>query len=96
MTQGLFARAVARAVRAVARAAPARGAARRRGEQRRGGPARRGRTRRGGDRRRERRGDLRARGARAAHRGRAQQHDALLGARARSRCRRPGATRPRS
>ena len=53
--QGLFARAVARAMRAVARAASARRAARRGGEQRRGGAPRRGRARRGGDRRRERR-----------------------------------------
>ena len=41
----LFARAVARAVRAVAREAPAGGAARRRREQRRGRAARRGRSR---------------------------------------------------
>ena len=34
--------------------------------------------------------DLRARRPRAAHRGRAEQHDALLGARAAQRCRRSG------
>ena len=50
-------------------------------EQRRGGAARRAGARHGGDRRRDRRVDLRSGCARCAHRGRAEQHDAVLGAR---------------
>ncbi len=79
--RSLFARAVAFAVRRMAVPSPAGGAPGRRVEQCRSGTARRRRARRGGDRRRDRGVDLRPRDPRAAHRGRAQQHDALLGAR---------------
>ena len=77
----VFARPVARAVRALARAAPAGRAAHRGGEQCRGRAARGGGAWRRGDRGRERRRDLRPCHPCAAHRGRAQQHHALLGAR---------------
>ena len=96
VTQGLFACAVARAMRAVAREASAGRAARRGGEQCRGRAARRRRGERRGDRRRERGGDLRPCDPRAAHRGRAEQHDALLGARTPAGRRRPDTTRRRS
>ena len=76
--QGLLALAVAGAVRAVARAAPAAGAAGGGGEQRGGRAARLDGGRGGGDRRRPRGEPLRPADPRAAHRGRAQQHHALL------------------
>ena len=72
--------AIARAVRPVARPPPARGGAGRRREQCRSGAPRRGGAGRRGHRRRNRRRDLRAWRPRSAHRGRAQQHDPLLGA----------------
>ena len=89
------AQSLAQCVQWLARHLPAARAGRRR-EQRRGGAARGGGAGRGGHRRRNRRGDLRARRPRAAHRGRAQQHDAVLGAGPADRCRRRAATRRRS
>src|SRR6185437_6848691 len=77
----VLAPAITRAMLAVARA-PAPGRSVRAGlEQRRGCARRRGRGRGRGDRRRSGRVDLRPHGARLAYRGRAEQFDALLGAR---------------
>ena len=78
-------------------AAPsARRRARRGGEQCRSGATRRGGAGRRGDRGRNRGRDLRSWRPRSAHRGRAQQHDALLGAGIAERSRRRAATKPRS